>query len=74
MDDPSVKIPMPMIGHVSSSYFSACLGRSVALALIKGGRARTGETVFAPLAGGKVLSATITRPLFYDPKGAKQDV
>jgi sarcosine oxidase subunit alpha len=74
VDDPSVKIPMPMIGHVSSSYFSACLGRSVALALVKGGRARTGETVFAPLADGKVLSATITRPLFYDPTGEKQDV
>ena len=74
VDDPYLKIPMPMIGHVSSSYFSACLGRSVALALVKGGRARTGETVFAPLAGGKVLSATIASPVFYDAEGAKQNV
>ena len=74
VDDPYLKIPMPMIGHVSSSYFSACLGRSVALALVKGGRARTGETVFAPLAGGKVLSATIVSPVFYDAEGAKQNV
>ena len=30
--------PMPMIGHVTSSYFSANIGRSFALALVKGGR------------------------------------
>lgn len=74
VDDPSVAIPTPMVGHVSSSYFSACLGRSVALALVKGGRSRIGETVFAPLADGNVRSATITSPVFYDPKGDRQNV
>ena len=39
--------PLPMIGHVTSSYASPTLGRSIALALVKGGRARIGETIHA---------------------------
>ncbi len=62
--------PMEMIGHVTSSYHSANLGHSIALALIKGGRERTGETVHVPLVGG-TLTATITDPVFFDPEGAR---
>jgi len=61
---------MEMIGHVTSSYHSANLGHSIALALIKGGRERTGETVHVPLVGG-TLTATITDPVFFDPEGAR---
>src|SRR5690606_37971480 len=32
------KPPMPMIGYVTSSYFSPNLGRSIALAMVKDGR------------------------------------
>ncbi len=32
--------PVPMLGHVTSSYRSAALGRTFALALVKGGRER----------------------------------
>ncbi len=63
-----------MIGHVTSSYYSACLGRSIAMALVKGGLNRMGETVHLPLADGRVVSAEITRPVFYDPEGARQNV
>ena len=35
--------PVPMLGHVTSSYRSAELGRPFALALVKGGRSRVGE-------------------------------
>ena len=73
-DRPTVPIPIPMIGHVSSSYFSACLGHSIALALVEGGRARQGDTVFAPLADGRVVSARIVPPIFYDPEGTRQHV
>ena len=31
--------PMPMVGHVTSSYRSAALGRTFALAMLEGGRA-----------------------------------
>ncbi|RLA13556.1 MAG: sarcosine oxidase subunit alpha [Gammaproteobacteria bacterium] len=74
VDNPGVPKPVPMIGHVSSSYFSACCGRSIAMALVKGGHHRMGETVYAPLANGQVIKATITGMNFYDKEGANPDV
>ena len=70
--DSRAPIPVPMLGHVTSSYFSAFLGRSIALALVKGGRKRMGEKVEVPLADGRVLRATIASPVFVDPQGARQ--
>ena len=64
--------PVPMVGHVTSSYFSATLEHSIALALIKGGRARLGGTVYAPLMDGQLIKATITEPVFYDPDNLRQ--
>ncbi len=71
VNDPAAPLPVPMVGHVSSSYYSACCGHSIAMALVKGGRDRMGETVYAPLANGRVIEATITEPVFYDKEGAK---
>jgi sarcosine oxidase subunit alpha len=65
-------LPVPMIGHVTSSYHSAALERTFALALIKGGRERMGEVVLAPL-GDRTIAATITSPVFYDQEGARRD-
>ena len=62
--------PMRMIGHVTSSYFSANLGRSIALALVERGRGRHGEPVKVPLER-TVLSARITEPRFFDPDGER---
>ena len=64
--------PVPMVGHVTSSYFSATLEHSIALALIKGGRARLGGTVYAPLLDGRLIKATITEPVFYDSDNVRQ--
>ena len=63
---------IPMIGHVTSSYYSANMGRSFALALVKGGRKKIGEGVYVPLADG-VVRAEVTSPVFVDPEGAKID-
>ncbi len=71
VDNPDVPKPVPMIGHVSSSYYSACCGHSIALALVKRGRARIGDTVYAPLADGGVIKASICEPVFYDKAGDK---
>ena len=60
------KEPVPLIGHVTSSYWSPNLGRSIALALVKGGRARLGGRVVAPLADGKLVGCTVTDPVFFD--------
>jgi sarcosine oxidase subunit alpha len=64
--------PVPMAGHVTSSYHSAALGRTFALALVAGGRNRIGERVVAPLADPPI-TAVITEPVFYDPQGARRD-
>ena len=68
--DTVTDFPMRMIGHVTSSYFSANLGRSIALALVEGGRERHGEPVMVPLER-VVMSARITEPRFFDPEGER---
>ena len=73
VDDPLASIPMAMIGHVTSTYYSARLGRSIALALVKGGRARMGERVYVPLSDDGAIGAVITDPVFYDPERARQN-
>lgn len=72
--DPKAPIPMPMVGHVTSSYWSACLGRSIAMGFVKGGHDKIGEKVFYPLADGRVVEAEICQPIFLDPKGERQHV
>ena len=73
VDGSTTSIPVPMVGHVTSSYFSACLGRSIALALVKGGRNLMGNTVYIPLNNAQSVSAVITEPVFYDHKGSRQN-
>jgi sarcosine oxidase subunit alpha len=70
--DPGAPRPLPMLGHVTSSYRSAALGRTFALALVKGGRGRMGELVHAPLASPPV-AAEIVPACLYDPEGARRD-
>ena len=62
--------PMELIGHVTSSYASSVLGHSVALAVIKGGRARQGQTLYVPMPGSD-LEVEVVAPVFYDPAGAR---
>lgn len=64
--------PVPMLGHVTSSYRSAALGRTFALALIKGGRDRIGERLYAPV-GDHLVPVTVAGPVLYDPEGARRD-
>ena len=66
------KPPMAMLGHVTSSYYSPNCGRSIALALVKNGRNRLGETVYVPLEG-RTLRAKVSEPKFFDPEGKRLD-
>ncbi|MCC7274159.1 MAG: sarcosine oxidase subunit alpha family protein [Alphaproteobacteria bacterium] len=72
VDDPKAPAPVPMVGHVTSSYRSAALGRSFALALVRDGRQRIGGRVFAP-AGAHVVAARIADPVLFDPGGSRRD-
>ena len=74
VDDPNQPIPMTMLGHVTSSYYSACLGHSIAMAFIRDGHKRMGDTVYYPLADGQSIEAIICSPIFFDPKGEQQNV
>ena len=64
--------PVPMLGHVTSSYWSAALERGFALALVKGGRERHGDRVWASATTGE-SRVRIVDPVFYDPEGARLD-
>jgi glycine cleavage system aminomethyltransferase T len=64
--------PNPMLGHVTSWCTSPHAGGSIALALLAGGRARHGESLWAvsPLANAKAR-VTVGPPVFVDPEGAR---
>jgi sarcosine oxidase subunit alpha len=64
----------PMLGHVTSSYYSPILNRSIALAVVKGGLNKMGQNVTIPLASGKQIAAKIASPVFYDTEGVRQHV
>jgi len=61
-----------MQGHVTSSYFSPTLGRSIALAVISGGLSRLGEAVSVSISEKGVAHAQISHPVFYDPQSERQ--
>jgi sarcosine oxidase, subunit alpha len=64
--------PVPMLGHVTSSYRSAALGRPFALALVRSGRDRIGETLHA-WHDGELVPVTVAGPVLYDKEGARRD-
>jgi sarcosine oxidase, subunit alpha len=64
--------PVPMVGHVTSSYRSAALERTFGLALVENGRNRIGETLQAPL-DGQLVDVVIAEPVLYDPEGNRRD-
>jgi sarcosine oxidase subunit alpha len=70
--DPKHPVPVPMLGHVTSSYRSAALGRTFALALVESGRERIGQTVHAPLPG-RTIAAEVVDAVLYDREGARRD-
>jgi sarcosine oxidase, subunit alpha len=63
--------PVPMIGHVTSSYYSPTLKRSIAMAVVRSGTQRMGQKVYASLVDGRYVAATVCSPVFYDPEGKR---
>ncbi len=74
VNDPNQPVPMTMLGHVTSSYYSACLEHSIAMGFVRGGLDRMGENVYYPQPDGSVIEAKICNPIFLDPKGERQNV
>jgi heterotetrameric sarcosine oxidase alpha subunit len=59
-------------GYVTSAVWSPTLGHSIALALLKRGASRHGETIriHDPLRGGDI-AVEVCHPVFLDPEGAR---
>jgi len=68
--NPNQAKPMTMLGHVTSSYWSETLGRSIAIAMVAGGRARMGETLYVPMAD-KTITVEVCDMVFYDKEGSR---
>jgi sarcosine oxidase, subunit alpha len=72
VEDAELRIPVPMLGHVTSSYRSEALGRTFALGFVKGGHARHGDTIHA-VVGDHAVPVAIAEPIFYDREGSRRD-
>ncbi len=70
VENPNQSIPMKMIGHVTSSYWSENCGRSIALALVAGGRDRMGDTLYIPMPDG-TIEVEVCGTVFFDEKGER---
>ena len=70
--DPDRALPNPILGHVTSWCRSPNLNAWIALALLAGGRARHGQTLWAvsPLADVRV-QVQVGPSCFFDPKGER---
>jgi sarcosine oxidase subunit alpha len=68
--DPKQAVPMKMIGHVTSSYWSENCGHSIALAMVEGGRARMGQTLYVPMPS-TTIEVEICDTVFFDQKGER---
>jgi sarcosine oxidase subunit alpha len=68
--DPDAPSPAPMLGHVTSSYWSAALERGFAMALIKDGAERHGDRLWA-WSLGKAHPVRVRDTNFYDVEGAR---
>ena len=69
--------PVPMFGHVTSSYYSVELGRSIALALVKDGIKRRDDPArnsMVAWAAGKAVQVKLVSPVFLDVEGARHNV
>ena len=59
------KKPVEMLGHITSSYFSPNLNKSIALAVVKNGKKLNGQKMFVPMKN-KTINVTITDTVFLD--------
>jgi len=70
MAQPGARAPSRALGHVTSSYHSSVLARSIAMGLVAGGRARVGQTLYVRVPGGD-MPVQVASPVFYDPEGRR---
>ena len=62
--------PVEMLGHVTSSYYSPNLNKSIALAVVIGGKNMLGQKLFIPMED-KNINVTIVDPVFFDKENVR---
>ena len=62
--------PVEMLGHVTSSYYSPNLNKSIALAVVRGGKNMMGQKLFIPMEN-KNINVTIVDPVFFDKENVR---
>ena len=62
--------PVEMLGHITSSYYSPNLRKSIALGVIKGGKYKLGQKFIIPMEK-KNINVTVTDPVFLDKENKK---
>jgi sarcosine oxidase subunit alpha len=74
IETPKAEFPHDnILGHVTSSYYSPNCRRSIAMALIKGGKSKKGSKVWLPLLNGETIEAKVVNPVFFDPNGVRKN-
>ncbi len=68
--DPNQPVPMKMIGHVTSAYWSENCGHSIAFALVEGGQGRMGQTLYVPMPD-RTIAVEVTDMVFIDKEGVR---
>jgi len=64
------KSPIEMLGHVTSSYYSPNLNKSIALGVVKGGKKMIGQKLIIPMEN-KNINVTVADPVFLDKEGER---
>jgi len=59
------KKPIEMLGHVTSSYYSPNLNKSIALAVVRSGKQMLGQKLFVPMKN-KTINVTVADSVFFD--------
>jgi sarcosine oxidase subunit alpha len=61
---------MDMLGHVTSSYYSPNLKKSIALALVKNGKNLKDKKLYVPMQD-KTIEVTVSDSIFLDKEGKR---
>ena len=64
------KSPIEMLGHVTSSYYSPNLKKSIALGVVRGGKNMMGQKLIIPMEN-KQINVTVADPVFLDKENKK---
>jgi len=67
------KKSVKMLGHITSSYYSPNLNKSIALGVVRSGKNMMGQKLFIPMEN-KTINITVVNPVFLDKENKRLNV